>query len=422
MIDIKYIRQNPKEIKKAIQDKGIALDLNQLLKADQELKTQNQVLQDLQKNKNHISSQFKTVQSREEKQLLSEKGKHISREIQQLKTKIILLKEKWDEMMLKVPTPASPLSPRGPDSRANKVIKVAGDTDSSFKKRNHVDLLALHNWSDLKRITSVSGSRTYCLKNEAVLLEQALINWGMHVLREKGFSLYSLPNFAGKKAFIGSGHFPESEQDVYYMERDHIYLTGTAEVILNSLYQGEILDQSKLPLLLAGFSPCFRREAGQAGKAVRGLLRVHQFIKLEQFVICENEKSHTHKWHDFLLNTSEGILKALEIPYRVVLISTGDMGAGKYLMHDLESWSPSLEAYIETHSCSSLLDWQARRTNLRYRTKTGKDILFCHTLNNTALALPRLLAMFLENNQTESGQVKIPHILRPYLNGKALLP
>jgi len=172
---------------------------------------------------------------------------------------------------------------------------------------------------------------------------------------------------------------------------------------------------------MAGVSSCFRREAGSAGKDVRGLLRVHQFTKLEQFVICESDLNQTHYWHNFLLNTSEEILQAFQIPYRIVSVSTGDMGAGKYQMHDIECWLPSLKKYVETHSCSSLLNWQARRTQLRYRDN-NKKVHYCHTLNNTAVAVPRLLAVFLENHQTDKGLVRIPPVLQPLLGTQLLMP
>ena len=282
-------------------------------------------------------------------------------------------------------------------------------------------MLTQNNWADFHRVAQVCGSRSYCLKNEAVLLEWALLRYGIEHLKQKGFEIFSLPNFGDRSSFIGSGHFPEGADQVYYIEKDNVYLTGTSEVILNSLHRGEILPFKKLPLLMAGLGPCFRREAGSAGKDVRGLLRVHQFVKLEQYVVCENNQEQTEHWHAFLLKTAEEIVQALDLPYRVVMVSTGDMGAGKYKMHDLECWLPSLNKYVETHSCSSLLDWQARRTNLRYRDQNDKPH-FCHTLNNTALALPRLLAVFFEIHQQKDGSIFIPPALKPYLNVDYLAP
>ena len=415
MLDIKYIRQNPEEIKQAIQVKSIDLDLDRLLELDADVVKSKQKLQDLQRQKNQIAQEFKNINSDEEKQKIQKIGKEKARQINHFQAELNEKQNRFQSLMLKVPNIPSKDSPLGKDERANKVVKTVGEKPTLSHLKDHIELMQKNNWADFQRIAQVSGSRSYCLKNKALLLEQALIQWGVCQLIKTGFEIFSLPNFGDHASFVGSGHFPEGEQQVYYIEKDNLYLTGTSEVILNSLYRGEILPVEKLPLLMGGLSPCFRREAGSAGKDVRGLLRVHQFIKLEQYVICENSEKETNHWHSFLLNTAEEILQALELPYQVVIVSTGDMGAGKYRMHDIECWLPSLNKYVETHSCSSLLDWQARRTNLRYRDKNGKT-QFCHTLNNTAIALPRLLAVFLENHQREDGSIYIPLKLKPYLS------
>lgn len=416
MLDIKYIRQQTDHVKQAVKAKNIRLDIDEILQLDQELILLNKNLQEKQRQKNENAKKFQSARSASEKNQISQTGGTIAKEIQQLRSDIATKKKQFDSLMLQVPNVPSKDSPIGPGDSANKVIKTVGATKTlkDLKGKNHVDLLLQNDWADFHRITQVCGSRSYCLKNNAVLLEQAIIQWGLRYLEKKGFQLISLPNFADKQSFIGSGHFPEGQDQVYYIEKDNVYLSGTAEVVLNSLYRGEILSYEKLPLMLAGLSPCFRREAGSAGQDVRGLLRVHQFIKLEQYIICENSLEQTQHWHQFLLKTAEEIVQKLELPYRVISVSTGDMGAGKYQMHDLECWLPSLNKYVETHSCSSLLDWQARRTGLRYRNEQNK-IAYCHTLNNTAIALPRLLAMFLENHQKPDGAVHIPHALQSIL-------
>ncbi|MYE07722.1 MAG: serine--tRNA ligase [Oligoflexia bacterium] len=420
MLDIKYIRHQSEAIKKAIQVKSIDLDLEELLLLDKELTKARQTLQELQRQKKANAQKFKGTLSNTEKQKIAQAGKDIALRISELQSGMDEKQSRFQDLMLKVPNIPSEDSPIGKDDSANEVIKTRGEKPKSRSLKNHLDLLIQNNWVDFKRIAQVSGSRSYCLKNEAVLLEQAFIQWSLQHLIKAGFEIFSLPNFGDRSSFIGSGHFPEGEEQVYYIEKDNIYLTGTAEVILNSLYRGEILSGEKLPLLMGGLSPCFRREAGSAGKEVRGLLRVHQFVKLEQYVICENNKEEAHRWHTFLLKTSEEILQALELPYRVVKVSTGDMGAGKYKMHDVECWLPSLNKYVETHSCSSLLDWQARRTNLRYRGKDNK-VHYCYTLNNTAMASPRLLAVFLENHQREDGAIYIPPALKTYLGTSCLV-
>jgi len=223
-----------------------------------------------------------------------------------------------------------------------------------------------------------------------------------------------------REALIGTGMFPAHREETYSIPADDLFLAGTAEVALVGFHSDEILDHKQLPFRYAGISPCFRREAGSAGRDVRGLLRVHQFEKVEQFVICAADDAESDRWHAALLGTAEQLLQGFGLAYEVVECSTGDMGAGKYRMNDINTWLPSLGAYRETHSCSSLLDWQARRANLRYRDADG-TVRFAYTLNNTAIATPRLLAALVENYQDASQQIRGPDVLRPYLGGSELL-
>ncbi|MEO8142306.1 MAG: aminoacyl--tRNA ligase-related protein, partial [Sphingomicrobium sp.] len=237
---------------------------------------------------------------------------------------------------------------------------------------------------------------------------------------DAGFTPITVPAIAREQAFLNQGQFPGHEEETYRLPDDDLWLAGTAEVALTSLHSGEIIEADRLPVLYAGFSPCFRREAGSAGRDVRGLLRVHQFVKVEQYVICEADEAQSAEWHAKLLALAESLLAALEIPYQVIETSTGDMGLGKYRMNDIESWVPSLNKYRETHSCSTLHDWQARRANLRYRDADGK-VRFAHTLNNTALASPRILVPLLENHQTADGRVRLPEAIRQLMGGDEYL-
>jgi seryl-tRNA synthetase len=229
----------------------------------------------------------------------------------------------------------------------------------------------------------------------------------------------TVPALARPQAFVATGHFPGHEEEAYEIPKDGLYLAGTGEIALTSLHSGEILEEAQLPILYAGYSPCFRREAGSAGRDVRGLLRVHQFYKLEQYVICPDDEPVSAEWHQKLLSYAEMLLRDLELPYQVVETSTGDMGLGKYRMTDLETWVPSLGKYRETHSCSTLHDWQARRANLRWRDGERK-VRFAHTLNNTALASPRILVPLLENHQQADGRVRLPAALRGLMGGDYL--
>ena len=311
-------------------------------------------------------------------------------------------------------------APVGPDEDSNGVVRREGEPPRfDFQPRDHVALVEAHDWADLARITKVAGARTYCLKGRLALLEQALLFWALGRMQADGFTPVSVPAIAKEEAFVATGHFPGGREDAYEVPRDELFLAGTGEIALTSLHAGEILDASQLPILYAGISPCFRREAGSAGRDVRGLLRVHQFVKVEQYVICRDDEAESAVWHEKLLGNAEAILRALEIPYQVIETSTGDMGLGKFRMNDLESWVPSLGKYRETHSCSTLHDWQARRANLRWRDETGR-VRYCHTLNNTALASPRILVPLLENHQEADGRVRLPEALRGLMGGEYL--
>lgn len=245
-------------------------------------------------------------------------------------------------------------------------------------------------------------------------------SYALDLLRDKDFELVSVPSLVREEALIGTGMFPAHREETYALPADDLYLAGTAEVALVGFHSNEILDHRSLPIRYAGISPCFRREAGSAGRDVRGLLRVHQFEKVEQFVICAADAAESDRWHAELLGTAEQLVQELGLAYEVMEVSTGDMGAGKYRMNDINTWMPSLGAYRETHSCSSLHDWQARRANLRYRDTDG-TVRFAYTLNNTAVATPRILVALVENFQTSEAQVRVPEVLRPYLGGREVL-
>ncbi|MFL6782517.1 MAG: serine--tRNA ligase, partial [Sphingomicrobium sp.] len=323
-------------------------------------------------------------------------------------------------MMLKLPGIPYAGAPVGPDESSNVVVRQEGRVpDFGFEPLDHVALIEKNDWADLSRITQVSGSRTYCLKGRLALLEMKLMAWALERIAAADFTPITVPAIAREQAFLNQGQFPGHKEETYELPNDDVWLAGTAEVALTSLHSGEIIDSDRLPILYAGYSPCFRREAGSAGKDVRGLLRVHQFVKVEQYVICEADDAQSAEWHATLLRLAEELLQAMEIPYQVIETSTGDMGLGKYRMNDIESWVPSLGKYRETHSCSTLHDWQARRANIRYRGSDGK-VRFAHTLNNTALASPRILVPLLENHQTADGRVKLPKALQELMGREFL--
>jgi len=420
MLDIKFIRENSDIVKKTCTQKNISLDIDQLLNLDRELVALKTEEQSLLTQKNGLTAKIPKATTEERPGLIQE-SKALDEKVKSLKPKAEELELTLKNLMYLVPQIPSPKAPLGKDDGDNVEIKKWGTLPKfDFTPLDHVALLEKNNWADFERIAKVSGSRSYSLRNEMVLVEMAMHRLAMEKLMAKGFNLVSVPAFAREEALYGTGHFPNGRDQAYFVPEHNLYLAGTAEVQINSLHAGEILKETELPILYAGYSPCFRSEAGSYGRDVRGLIRVHQFMKVEQFVICKNDPAESEKWHQILLETSEEIVQDLELPYRIVECCTGDMGAGKVRMYDVEAWVPSEQKYRETHSCSALHDWQARRTQTRYRDGENK-VQFVHTLNNTAIATPRILVPFLENHQQADGTIKIPAKLQPYLGGRTVL-
>lgn len=419
MLDLKFIRENAAAVQDAVKKKRVSLDVEELLRADQELLSLKRKIQNLNEEKNANAKKMKGANPADREAIIA-RGREVGGEIESLKPAVEIAEQKLQQLMYLVPMVPSADAPVGPDESGNVEVKKWGKKpEFSFKPKDHVEILNQRNWADLERISKVAGSRSYALKGELVLLEMSLLRYGLDKLHAKGFTLITVPAMARDFAFVGTGHFPTGREQVYYLPDDDIYLAGTAEVPVNALHSGEILEEKNLPMSYGGVSPCFRREAGSAGRDVRGLIRVHQFNKVEQYILCKNDPVESNKLHQMLLATSEEILQDFELHYRVMEVCTGDMGAGKFKMFDIETWVPAEGLYRETHSCSNLHDWQARRTNLRYRDTNG-EVKYCHTLNNTAIATPRILVPFLEQLQQADGTIRVPEKLRPYLGKSAL--
>ncbi|PSJ41819.1 serine--tRNA ligase [Allosphingosinicella deserti] len=419
MLSLTFIRENAEAVRTAAAQKNAVVDVDRLIELDGEVRSLKSRIDELRRQRNEISASFKTADP-SERPALGAKAKAFGAEAAEAETALTGKSDELNALLLRVPNIPWSGAPVGPDESANVVVRTEGTPRQfEFEPRDHVALVEMNDWADLGRITQVSGSRQYCLKGRLALLEQALMFHAQQKLAAEGFTLMTVPALARPQAFVATGHFPGHEEEAYQIEKDDLYLAGTGEIALTSLHTGEILDAAQLPILYAGYSPCFRREAGSAGRDVRGLLRVHQFYKLEQYVLCEDDDEVSAAWHKRLLANAEGLLQDLEIPYQVVETSTGDMGLGKFRMNDIESWVPSLGKYRETHSCSTLHDWQARRANLRWRDGDRK-VRFVHTLNNTALASPRILVPLLENHQQEDGRVRLPEALQGLMGGEYL--
>ena len=419
MLSLPFVRENRDTVERAILDKGLSLDLQRLLELDEAVRAGKRALDELRAERKRVSDGFKDAQPAD-RPALGQRAKAIGADIAAGEGPLASQEAELRALQLQLPGIPWDGAPVGPNEDSNVVVRTEGTPPAfDFAPKDHVALVEANDWADLGRITKVAGARTYCLKGRLALLEQALLFWALGRMQADGFTPVSVPAIAKEEAFVATGHFPGGREDAYAVPKDELFLAGTGEIALTSLHGGEILEASQLPILYAGISPCFRREAGSAGRDVRGLLRVHQFVKVEQYVICRDDEAESAAWHAKLLGNAEAILAALEIPYQVIETSTGDMGLGKYRMNDLESWVPSLGKYRETHSCSTLHDWQARRANLRWRDEEGR-VRFCHTLNNTALASPRILVPLLENGQTASGRVRLPEALRGLMGGEWL--
>ena len=419
MLDRRQIRDNPDAVKEAVRVKGIDLDVDELIHLDHTSRKLQHELDQAQARRKSSAKEFAKADDTRRAELRAE-HRELEVQLKSLREQLAETAEKLQGLLLLTPTIPWAGAPVG-DESANLVIRTVGTPpEFDFKPLDHVELCEQRGWADFARARKVAGERAYALMGDLVLLERAVHSYALDLLSARDFTLVSVPSLVREDALIGTGQFPAHREETYAIPADDLYLAGTAEVALVGFHSGEVLDHKRLPIRYAGISPCFRREAGSAGRDVRGLLRVHQFEKVEQFVICAADDEESDRWHAELLAAAEHLLQGLGLHYEVVECSTGDMGAGKYRMNDVNTWFPSLGRFRETHSCSSLHDWQARRASIRYRD-TDNVVKFAYTLNNTAIATPRLLAAVVENYQTVDQKVRVPQVLQPYLGGRTEL-
>jgi len=421
MLDIQIIRDDPKLVKQVAKDKNVDLDIDEILKLDKQRKDLLQKIEKLNAAKKETAAKMKNASDADKKKITAE-GKKIKEQLSEIEPTLRKTEEQLRELMLQTPNIPSKDTPVGQDETGNvEILKWGKPTKFDFEPKDHLELACKLNLLDTERGVKVAGFRGYFLKNELMMMHMGLMMLALDRLRQKGFEVMSAPTIVRDIALIGSGHFP-GERDEIYEVQDHEgegkhetkYLAGTSEPSLLAYHADEILDEKDLPVKSGGFSSCYRREVGGYGKDTKGIYRVHEFLKVEQMIICKADVKEGLKWLEEIRENSEQLLQDLELPYRVIQMCTGDMGTGKHKMYDLETWMPSRGEYGETHSASYLTDWQARRAGIRYRDKDGQ-IKFCHTLNNTLVASPRILIAILENNQQADGSVKIPKILQPYM-------
>jgi seryl-tRNA synthetase len=424
MLDLAFIRNNPDIVKEAARLKNNPIDIDALLELDQRVLALQRQVEETRAKQKQLSKSIQQA-AKEKNALLRDsiiaEGKQLAEQIKEMEPQLTQLIEERYNMLLLVPNIPDANAPVGKDENDNVPIKYWGEpTSFDFQPLDHYELMQKLDMVDIERAVKVAGSRSYVLKGDAARLELALLNFAMDRMARKGFTPLIVPAMARDFCFIGNGQFPKGRDQVYGLVDQDLFLVGTAEVSITGMYKDEILKVEDLPLKFVGYCPCFRQEAGTYGKDTRGVFRIHQFNKVEQYIICKADHEESVHWHEHLLQNAEELVQELEIPYRVMSVCTGDMGDGKVGMYDLECWVPSENRYRETHSCSYLHDWQARRANIRYRDEDGK-VKFVHTLNNTAIATPRILIPLLETHQQADGSIRIPEVLRPYLGGQQFI-
>ena len=418
MIDINFIRENPDIVKQAAINKNMPADIDRILELDVSIKEIANKTENMRAERNKISKLIPACADNSEKEKLANQVRSLKNDLAEYEVSMREIKEEFDNLMLRVPSVPAPEVPLGKGEEDNVELRRVGQVrDFDFTFRDHIELCETHDMLDMTRGAKVAGSRSYFLKNAAVLLEMAICRFVIDFLASRKFTPMSVPQLVKEKAMLGTGYFPIGYDQAYKLPEDELYLIGTSEVSLVSYHQDEVLNLADLPLRYAGISSCYRREAGTYGKDTRGLYRVHQFQKVEQVVFCEADDKKAEELHYEILGNTEAILQALELPYRVCLACTGEIGIGQIRKHEVETWMPSRGAYCETHSCSTLGDFQARRSNIRYRNANG-EMRHVFTLNNTGIASPRILIPFLENHQNKDGSINIPAALRPYMNGR----
>ncbi len=416
MINLKVLIENPEETKKALAKKQFKGDLNQIINLEQERLALLQEAESLKARQNAIAKEIPQA-SPEEKEKLLEGSKSVKEQLKEIDPKLKNVETQLEAVALTIPNSPLESVPAGKDDSENVIIKtVGGKPQFEADPKDHVALGRNLNIIEIEKAAQMSGSRFAYLKNEAVQLEFALIQFVLNKLIQKGFSPVIPPTLVKEQAMIATGFFPADRQQIYHVnpEEDDLYLVGTSEVPLCMLHADEIIDMEKLPLRYCAFSTCYRREAGTYGKDMHGIIRVHQFDKIEMFSFCHPDNSEQE--HQFILSIEEEIMQDLKLHYQVLNICGGDLGAPAAQKFDIETWIPSQNKFRELTSCSNCTDFQARRAKIRF--KDGKEKQLVHTLNGTAVAVGRMLIAIMENYQQRDGKIYIPEVLQGYMGGK----
>jgi seryl-tRNA synthetase len=416
MIDIKFIRENSQVVKDAVKNKGFNLDIDLLLELDKKKREIIQALEDMRAQKNKASKEIPQMKDVKEKEKLILEMRELDTNSDRLDKQLKDLDAEFAEIYMKIPNVPADDVPLGKNDTENVVIRQVGEkTKFDFPFKDYMEIGENLDLIDVKRAAKVAGTRFGYIKGGAAMLEFAIVQVVLETLSKEGFIPVVPPVMLKSEMARGMGYLEQTDkEEAYYIQSDDFYLIGTSEQSIGAMHAGEIFEQEDLPRRYVGFSTCFRRESGSYGKDTRGILRVHQFDKLEMFSYCKKEDSQ--KEHDFLLSMEEKLMQLFKIPYQVLRICTGDLGRPAARKFDIEAWIPSENKYRETHSTSNCTDFQSRRLNIRYKTKDGLE--FIHTLNGTAFAIGRILIAIIENYQQEDGSIKVPEVLEPYLKVK----
>lgn len=413
MLDIKFIRENRDLVKMGAKKKHVDIDIDALIALDDKRKAIMTSSEAKRAEQNAVSQKLPLADAATKASLL-EAMKKLKAEMGSEEESLKEVMKEWQALMIRVPNIPDVSVPEGESDADNKETHVWGAKPAfDFEPKNHIELMEKLDLADFEKGAEVAGFRGYYLKNDAVTMNFGLWQFALENLTKKGYKPMIVPSLVRKQTLYGTGYLPQGEDDLYKTQ-DSDYLSGTGEVAAMSYFADKVLDKSELPIKVVAFSTCFRREAGSHSKDTKGIIRVHEFYKLEQIIICEASHEESVKYHEELRKNSEEILEALDLPYHTVVNCSGDLGLGQVKKYDLEAWVPSQNAYRETHSCSYFHDFQTRRLNIRYRDADGK-LRFAHSLNNTALASPRILVPILENNQQKDGTIKVPEALKRYV-------
>ncbi len=419
MLDIHFIRENADIVKAGARKKLIEIDIDRLLAIDDDRKRLRQELDAKKAEQNRRSNEIQRATGNE-RQMLIEAMQQLKAGMSESEEKLKEVMVEWQKLMLTVPNIPDMSVPEGESDADNVEVKKWGEpTTFEFKPKDHVEIMVELGMADFERGTKVAGFRGYFLKGDGALLSYAIWHFvSDHFIKKGGFTPMIVPSLVRRESFMGTGYVPQSEEDLYKTQ-DGEYLAGTGEVATMGYHMNETLDAKDFPIKYLSFSPCFRREVGAHGKDTKGLVRVHEFYKAEQIILCEASHEASVKYHEELTANAEEMIQILNLPYHVVVNAGGDLGLGQVKKYDIECWMPSEGKYRETHSASYFHDFQTRRLNIRYRDEQG-ELKFAHSLNNTALATPRLLAIIVENYQQADGTIKVPEALVPYV-GKSVI-